>query len=69
MGKVVQFLFGKGPDIFDKKGRVRHNLPQEKWDSWNRRYMAGAEFNWHNHRGMKAEPSSSGKKNDKRPQE
>lgn len=48
------FLFGKEPEIFDKDGSVRHNLPKEKWDSWQQRYLSGEEYNWRNHTGTRA---------------
>jgi hypothetical protein len=54
MGSVLDFLFGKKPQIFDKDGKVRHELPKSKWDAWNGRYQQGSEYNWHNHSGMKA---------------
>lgn len=51
--KLLNFLFGKKPNIFDKNGNVRHILPNEKWDAWNNRYQQGAEYNWKNHNGMR----------------
>lgn len=54
MGKVLDFLFGRSPKIFDKNGEVRHDLPKEKWDAWNQRYQQGAEYNWRNHTGTKS---------------
>ena len=51
---VMDFLFGKDPDIFDRDGTVRHNLPQQKWDAWKSRYTSQPEYNWRNHTGMKA---------------
>ncbi len=54
IGKLLDFLFGKSPDIFDKDGTVRHNLPKEKWDAWNNRYSQGDDYNWRNHTGMRA---------------
>jgi hypothetical protein len=65
MGKILDFLFGKSPKIFDKDGNVRHDLGQKKWDDWNKRYHDGAEYNWRNHTGMKGGESSA--KKDKRP--
>ena len=60
MGMILDFLFGKSPKIFDEKGRVRHDLPKEKWDAWNARYQQGAEYNWRNHMGTRA-PAGLGK--------
>ena len=53
MGAILDFLFGKSPKIFDKDGRVRHDLPKEKWENWNNRYHQGSEYNWRNHNGMR----------------
>lgn len=54
LGSVMGFLFGKQPKIFDADGSVRHDLPKEKWDQWNRRYTDNPQYNWKNHTGMKA---------------
>ena len=58
MGRILDFLFGKDAKIFDKKGRVLHDLPSSKWNNWNNRYQQGPEYNWQSHTGMK----SSGEK-------
>lgn len=47
--KVMDFLFGKDPDIFDNKGEVRHQFPEEKWKKWDRRFNANPDYNWRNH--------------------
>lgn len=64
MGKVLDFLFGKSPKIFDKDGTVRHDLGQKKWDDWNKRFQDNASYNWKNHTGMRggdAPPKKSDK--------
>lgn len=53
MKKLIEFLFGKGPKIFDSKGRVFHDHPKEKWDQWDQRYQMGTEYNWKTHVGMR----------------
>jgi hypothetical protein len=53
MGKILDFLFGKSPKIFDKNGQVRHIHPEKKWNDWNSRYQSGHEYNWRNHAGMR----------------
>ncbi|MCB0411546.1 MAG: hypothetical protein KDD22_03420 [Bdellovibrionales bacterium] len=63
LNKLMNFLFGKEPEIFDENGRVRHNLPKEKWDAWNQRYMGGEEFNWRNHTGTRAGARKEGAEN------
>jgi hypothetical protein len=54
MKKLLEFLFGKGPQIFDKDGNVRHDLPKSTWENWNNRYQMGPEYNWRNHVGFRA---------------
>jgi hypothetical protein len=50
--KVIgNFLFGKGPDIFDENGRVTHKLPQKKWDAWQNKTKTDPHYNWRNHMG------------------
>tara|TARA_B100000749_G_scaffold280875_1_gene279597 strand:- start:46792 stop:46980 length:189 start_codon:yes stop_codon:yes gene_type:complete len=51
---LLDFLFGKGPDIFDEQGRVVHKHPKSKWEAWNKRYFSDPEMNWRNHTGTKA---------------
>lgn len=52
--KIIDFLFGKEPDIFDDKGRVIHKLPKKKWDDWNDRLVKGKDYNWREHTGASA---------------
>lgn len=59
MGKILDFLFGKSPKIFDKNGTVRHDLPKEKWEEWNKRYQQGQEYNWRNHKGTRGPQEST----------
>ena len=51
---ILRFLFGKGPQIFNKKGQIQHDIKQEVWSSWDERYQNNPEFNWKNHSGTKA---------------
>lgn len=53
MGKLLDFLFGKAPQIFDKDGSIRHELPKSYWDTWKNRFQANDEYNWRNHTGIK----------------
>ncbi len=50
--KVMDFLFGKDPDIFDEQGKVCHKLPKKKWDAWHNRTKVNPEYNWRNHTGV-----------------
>lgn len=54
MGKILSFLFGAKPEIFDQNGNVQHQLPRKRWDQWKKRYSEGEEYNWRNHTGTKA---------------
>ena len=54
MGKLLDFLFGKNPDIFDSNGEVRHKLPKNKWEAWKKKYFSDPSYNWKNHSGTKA---------------
>ena len=46
---VLDFLFGKDPDIFDENGRVRHKFTEAKWTAWNDRLKASPAYNWRKH--------------------
>lgn len=50
--KILDFLFGKDPDIFDEKGQVQHKLTKKKWDSWHQRTKVDPQYNWRNHTGV-----------------
>lgn len=45
---IGDFLFGKAPQIFDERGRVRHQFPEEKWQKWNERFKAPT-YDWRKH--------------------
>lgn len=65
--KVVgNFLFGKDPDIFDERGRVRHKFPDDKWTKWNNRLKANPDYDWRKHgakeRALKDKSSSDPQK-------
>jgi hypothetical protein len=57
--KILDFLFGKDPEIFDEKGTVRHNLPDSKWKNWHARYTDSPEQNWRQHRGKTYKSNST----------
>lgn len=50
MKAILNFLFGKSPEIFDESGQVRHKLPEKKWKSWNDRFK-NEQYDWHKHQG------------------
>ena len=49
----MNFLFGKKPDIFNKKGHPQHNLKESTWKGWKKRYSEGQEYDWSKHSGMR----------------
>jgi hypothetical protein len=59
--KLLDFLFGKSPDIFDAQGNVVHKLPPEKWKAWRERFEKKTEYDWRHHRGTERKISKSGK--------
>ncbi len=48
---ILGFLFGKPTNIFNKNGRVQHDLGQQKWEAWNNRLAENPKYNWRNHKG------------------
>lgn len=63
VSKLLDFLFGKSPDIFDAQGNVLHKLPPEKWKAWRERFEKKSEYDWRQHKGTKREISNTRKKN------
>lgn len=57
--KLLEFLFGKKPDIFDENGKVRHKLPETLWNKWEKRFKT-SEYNWHKHSGMRKTKHTKG---------
>ena len=49
--KWLNFLFGKKPDIFNKKGQVEHQLNKDLWEKWQNRFAEGQEYDWTQHSG------------------
>ena len=50
LNKILDFLFGKSPDIFDADGNIVHKFPPEKWKAWNDRFKKN-EYDWRTHKG------------------
>lgn len=53
-GSILGFLFGKQTNIFNKKGRVEHDLGDKKWEAWNNRLAKNPDYDFRNHQGKKA---------------
>jgi hypothetical protein len=49
---LLDFLFGKSADIFDKNGQVLHKFAPLKWKAWNDRLKENPEYNWREHSGQ-----------------
>ena len=54
MGFILDFLFGKSAKIFNKKGKVQHDLGEQKWQEWNNRLQEDPQYNWRQHKGRQA---------------
>lgn len=53
MKSILNFLFGKMPDIFSEKGEVDQTRTHQSWSKWKRRYKESFEYNWKKHTGMR----------------
>ena len=51
LGKILDFIGGKDPDIFDAYGRVRHKFSDQKWQAWDARIRESKDFDWRQHSG------------------
>lgn len=58
MGAVLDFLFGKDPNIFDEKGNVRHQFTDQKWQDWQNRFK-DSEHNWREHAAREKKSKAS----------
>lgn len=58
IGLILDFLFGKDPDIFDENGRVRHKFDEAKWKAWDRRIRDSKDFSWKHHSGFEKSKQS-----------
>jgi hypothetical protein len=47
--KILDFLFGKDPQIFDSEGNVVHDLGDKIWREWEERFQT-EDYNWHHHK-------------------
>jgi hypothetical protein len=59
LGKILDIIGGKDPDIFDAYGRVRHKFTDSKWQAWDDRIRASKAFDWRQHSG--SDPQKPGK--------
>ena len=51
LSKILGFIVGKSPDIFDADGNIVHQFPPEKWQAWNDRFQKSKDYNWRQHKG------------------
>lgn len=52
---ILEFIGGKSTNIFNKKGRVQHDLGNDKWDAWNKRLADDPNYDFKNHKGKAAD--------------
>ncbi len=50
---LLRFLFGRQTNIFNKKGRVKHDLGEQKWKDWDKRLSENPDYDFRNHTGKK----------------
>jgi len=62
MGKILDFLFGREPEIFNNLGKVQHKLAKSRWDAWENRFKSNPIYNWRLHTGTLAGAEKSKKK-------
>ena len=48
---ILGFIGGKSANIFNKNGRVEHDLGDKKWEDWNNRLKKNPKYNWRQHTG------------------
>lgn len=51
--KILDFLFGKDAQIFNRKGRVEHDLGKTKWEKWDNRFSENPNYDFQEHRGQR----------------
>ena len=51
MKRIMDFLFGKKPPIFNSKGDIEHQR-EVSFSKWKERYENDVNYNWKNHSGM-----------------
>ena len=56
---ILGVIFGKQTNIFNKKGRVEHDLGDKKWEDWNNRLKENSNYNWRNHTGKNSKNQKS----------
>lgn len=56
---ILGILFGKDTNIFNKKGRVQHDLGEQKWEEWDNRLKNNSDYNWRQHTGKAPEKSKT----------
>lgn len=55
IGKILDIIGGRDPDIFDAYGRVRHKFTDKKWQAWDSRIRKNKDYDWHQHSGSDAQ--------------
>ena len=55
---LLEFIGGKQANIFNKKGRVQHDLGSKKWEDWNNRLKENPDYDFRNHAGKETPKKS-----------
>jgi len=58
---ILAFIGGKPNNIFNKKGRVEHDLGEKKWQDWDNRLKANPDYDWRKHSGKSKKDQKSNK--------
>lgn len=53
--KLLAFLFGRQPAIFDDEGNIDLHLSKKTWDQWEHRYHDD-EYDWHHQKAFDQKP-------------
>lgn len=51
LSRILGILFGTPTNIFNKNGRVHHDLGDKKWEAWNNRLKKNPNYDWTKHAG------------------
>ena len=49
--KILEFMGGKNPKIFNRKGQVEHDLGNERWSEWDAKIRTSPDYDWKRHTG------------------
>ena len=56
---ILGFLFGTDTNIFNKNGRVEHDLGKKKWEDWNNRLKKNPNYDFKKHKGLEKDKKTA----------